>query len=153
MASHVFVFPGSEGRRTVADVFEAIEEGDADRLRELVEREPELAAARNASGLSAVLAASYRWRQDLVDVLLAAGPELDVFEAAAVGDNGRLRELLAASPELANSWAPDGFTPLQLASYFGQVESARLLLERGADVNAVARNTMAVMPIHAASAT
>lgn len=135
------------------DVFGLIEAGDAGALRELVERDSSALAARDGQGLSPVLRARYAWRTDLLDVLLAAGPELDVFEAAAVGDGARVRELVEADPALAGAWGPDGFTALQLACYFGQPEAARYLLDRGADVHAVARNAMAVQPLHAACAS
>jgi ankyrin repeat protein len=80
-------------------------------------------------------------------------PELDVFEAAAVGKADRLRELLDQDASLANAWADDGFQPLGLASFFGHLEAARLLLERGAEVNSASRNDMKVMPLHSAAAT
>jgi ankyrin repeat protein len=76
-----------------------------------------------------------------------------VFEAAAVGWTDRVRELLDQDPALANAWAEDGFQPLGLASFFGHVEAARLLVERGAEVNSASRNEMKVMPLHSAAAT
>ena len=97
--------------------------------------------------------AVYRGDQARVDELLASGPELDVFEAAALGQTERLRELLDEDPSLANAWAGDGFQPLGLASFFGHVEAARLLVERGAEVNSASRNDMKVMPLHSAAAT
>jgi ankyrin repeat protein len=103
--------------------------------------------------MSELLQAIYRGDQARVDELLAAKPELDVFEAAAVGRTDRLRELLDEAPDLANAWAGDGFQALGLASFFGHVEAARLLLERGAEVNSASRNDMKVMPLHSAAAT
>jgi uncharacterized protein len=103
--------------------------------------------------MSELLEAIYRGDQARADELLAADPELDVFEAAAVGRADRLRELLDADPSLANAWADDGFQPLGLASFFGHVEAARLLIERGAEVNSASRNEMKVMPLHSAAAT
>lgn len=103
--------------------------------------------------MSELLEAIYRGDQARADELLAADPQLDVFEAAAVGRTERLRAVLDEDPSLANAWASDGFQPLGLASFFGRVEAARLLVERGAEVNSASRNEMKVMPLHSAAAT
>jgi uncharacterized protein len=102
--------------------------------------------------VSELLQAVYRGDRARIDELLAGEPELDVFEAAAVGHTDRLRELLDADPELANAWAQDGFQPLGLASFFGHVGAVRLLIERGADVNSASRNDFKVAPLHSAVA-
>ena len=103
--------------------------------------------------MSELLQAMYRGNQARADELLAGDPELDVFEAAAVGRVDRLHELLDADPALANAWADDGFQPLGLACFFGHVDAARLLVERGAEVNSASRNDFMVMPLHSAAAT
>src|ERR671914_2308949 len=125
---------------TTSDVFDAIAEGDVDRVRKLVAEDPSVAGARDAGDLSAVTQARYHGRGDIVDVLLAAEPELNVFEAAAVGRTQRVRELIDADPSLVAAFSPDGFTGLHLAAFFGHADIARMLVERGADTNAVARN-------------
>jgi ankyrin repeat protein len=102
---------------------------------------------------SPILDAVYRGRKDVLARLLAAAPILDVFEAAAVGDVDRVRELLDADPALAGAYAPDGFHPLGLAAFFRHREVLRLLIERGADVAAPARNRLAVTALHSAVAT
>jgi uncharacterized protein len=84
---------------------------------------------------------------------LAAGRALDVFEASALGRTERVRELLDADPSLVNAYGDDGFHPVGLASFFGHVETASLLFERGADANQVARNEhIQTAAIHAAAA-
>jgi ankyrin repeat protein len=103
--------------------------------------------------MSELLQAIYRGDQARADELLAADLELDVFEAAGVGRADRLRELLDENAALANAWAEDGFQPLGLASFFGHVDAARLLVERGAEVNSASRNDFKVMPLHSAAAT
>jgi ankyrin repeat protein len=103
--------------------------------------------------MSDLLQAVYRGDRDRVDELLAADPALDVFEAAAVGRTDRLRELLDDDPARANQFGDDGFHPLGLACFFGHLEAARLLLDRGAAVNTVSRNeNIQTAAIHAAAA-
>jgi ankyrin repeat protein len=102
--------------------------------------------------MSELLEALYRG--DDVSGLLAGDPELDVFEAAALGRVERLRELIEADPARANAFGDDGFQPLGLACFFGHVEAARLLLDRGADPNSLARNEhIRAGPLHSASAS
>ena len=134
-------------------IFDAIGAGDADQVRTLLRADPSLAQARcPASGISVVLSARYRHRADLVEAVLEAQPELDVFDAAAVGPLDRLRQLLDEDPGAAGRWSTDGFTPLHLGAFFAQPEAVALLLERGAEAGAVARNAMQVQPLHSAVA-
>ena len=103
--------------------------------------------------MSDLLQALYRGEDEQVEKLLAVDPELDVFEAAAFGRSERLRELLDEDPSRANAFGDDGFHPLGLACFFGHAEAARLLLERGADVNALSTNEhVQTAAIHAAAA-
>ena len=84
--------------------------------------------------------ALYEGDGDRARVLLPPDQELSVPEAAAFGRIERLRELLASDPDAANAWSDDGFSALSLAVYGGQEEAARLLIERGADVEAPSRH-------------
>jgi ankyrin repeat protein len=105
-----------------------------------------------AGEVSELMQALYQGDSGRADRLLAERTELDVFEAAAFGRVDRLRELLDDDAEEANALAPDGFTALHFAAFFGQPEAARLLLERGAGPGATARNDMRVQPLHSAAA-
>lgn len=133
-------------------LFAAIEAGDAAGVRRLLAETPALAGARTGAGLPALLFALYRTQGESVDALLAASPELDGFSAAALGREGELGALLARAPDLAAAFSVDGFTVLHLAAFFGQAGVARLLLDAGAGVNAIARNPMRVQPLHSAAA-
>lgn len=133
-------------------VLAAIRGGEAARLEELLRGDPARARARDSAGVSALLLACYQRRRDLMEILLRANPELDIFEAAAAGRTDRVRELLARQPDAARAFSPDGFAPLHYASFFGFPDIAELLLRAGAEVNAVARNAMAVQPLHSAAA-
>ena len=103
--------------------------------------------------MSELLAAVYRGDQARVDELLAEEPTLDIFEAAALGHTERVGELLDAEAGLVSAWADDGFTPLHLAAFFRHPATARLLVERGALVDVVARNEeLRVTPLQSAAA-
>jgi ankyrin repeat protein len=103
--------------------------------------------------MSDVLEAIYRGDREEAE-RLAADRELTVHEAAALGRTERLQTLLDEDPARANAFGADGFHPLGLACFFGHVDTARLLLERGADVNALSRNEhIQTAPIHAAAAS
>ena len=134
------------------ELFAAVESGDEERVRSLVATHPELAAARDGAGVSVVLAARYRNQRGMVEALLAAGPHLDVFEAAALGRTARLAELLEHDPAAVDALAGDGFRPLQLAAFFGQLDAARLLIERGAPVDAASGNDAELRALHSAAA-
>jgi ankyrin repeat protein len=135
------------------DLFDAIRAGDRDRVQALLDTDAELVNQRNERGHSPVLIALYHHKREILSLLLARRPTLDLYDACSVGDTARVRELLEANPSLLNAYTSDGFFPLGLAAFFGQPETVRFLLDRGADVNVVARNPMKVQALHAAAAS
>jgi uncharacterized protein len=100
---------------------------------------------------SKVLAALYHNRRDEARHL-AEGAALTIWEAAALGRDERVGQLLDEDPGLARAWSPDGYPPVGLAAFFAGASTVRLLLDRGAAVDDTARNTMKVQPLHAAVA-
>ncbi|HLG17644.1 MAG TPA: ankyrin repeat domain-containing protein [Blastocatellia bacterium] len=131
----------------------AVTEGDAARVKELLEQDPSLAVARGEDGVSAVLKAVYHQKPRVVEVLLATGIELNIFEASATGRTARVREMLDEDASLVNAFAPDGFYPLGLAAFFGHRETFEVILSAGGDVNLSAKNAMKVTALHAAAAS
>lgn len=136
----------------ITAMIDAVTALDHERIASLVGTEPALAATTLPDGRSAILFARYNGRADIVQTLLTSGLRLNLAEAAAVGETDRVRRILEAWPDAANHYSSDGFTPLQLACFFGYPDSARLLIDARADVLAVARNAMQIQPIHAAVA-
>jgi ankyrin repeat protein len=132
-------------------LFDAIQEGNPEEVSRLLDEDPALADAKR-SGVSAILTAVYHRQLSIARLLRERGTNLDVFDASAVGDAERLRELLAEGPSRANAFASDGFTPLGLAAFFGNPEAARILLASGANPNLAARNGTKVAPLHSAVA-
>lgn len=135
-----------------ADFLAAVKQGDAERVRTLLEQDPLLLASRDENGVSAVMWSVYRMQPVITDLLLSHKPELQFFEAAAVGDLPAVRRHVEHDPEAARRYAPDGFSALGLAAFFGRVAVADCLLAAGADPNAASRNKMQVTPLHSAVA-
>jgi ankyrin repeat protein len=135
-----------------SELFTAIKAGDLPQVEALLTAEPALASARDQGGMSAVLTAAYWQQPAIVAALLARGPALSFYEAAAAGVTGRLETALLDRPELLDAHAADGFTALGLASFFGHDKAVALLLARGADPNRASNNPMQVAPLHSAVA-
>jgi ankyrin repeat protein len=129
---------------------DAIKTGDLDGVNLLLQQNPELANGRPPNGESPVMTALYRGRQAAIAALIAAGAEIDVFAAAALGRLEDLRRTLNRTA--VNAYSHDGWTPLHLASFFGHSDAARVLLDSGADVRVVSQNSLTNTPLHAATA-
>jgi len=126
-------------------LLDAIKNGDLAAVEQILDNEPGAASSRDESGVSVVMTALYYRKTEISAALLAADPVLDGFDAAALGRLGGL-------PAEPGGRSSDGFTHLHLACFFGHDEAAAVLLERGADVNAVADTTSRVSPLHSATA-
>lgn len=125
---------------TSQELFDAIRQGEFARVQILIDADTTLASAKNDSGVSAVLSATYFGRKEIRDLLLARGAKLELQDAAAVGQLDRVKELVEKNPALANSFSSDGFPIVALAAFMGHWQVARYLQEKGADINAVATN-------------
>ena len=130
--------------------------GDLAAVTSALENDPSLAEYRDAQGVSSVLWAVYTGQTAIRDLLLKtraqSGKALDVFEAAATGEEGRLHAILGADEAAAQAMSGDGWTALHLAAAFGTPMSAAALIFRGARVDAVSKNPQRNQPLHAALA-
>jgi ankyrin repeat protein len=137
------------------EIFEAVQAGQATRVEALLDAHPDLLNARNAQDDSLLLVAAYAGRRAIFESLLKRGAAVSLFEASALGLDDRVRDEIDRHPPSIGAYSHDGWTPLHLASFFGHLDTARLLLDRGADVNARSRSERVARsntPLHAAAA-
>ena len=143
----------SFGQSGVEQAFlRAIVSGETRSVAEMLSGDPKLASTRNEKGQSAVILAIYYGKKDIVPLLINARPSLDIFEASAAGQTGRVKELIRRNRTFLNAISQDGFHPLGLAIFFGHPETAIALLDAGAEVNLASQESMRVTPLHSAVA-
>ncbi|MES1257821.1 MAG: ankyrin repeat domain-containing protein, partial [Acidobacteriota bacterium] len=99
-------------------------------------------------------AAWFGGHDDIVAVLLERGAPMDGFRLAELGKTDELRAFIDADPSFATTFSAGGQTPLHSATYWGSFGTAKLLIERGADVRAQSRDGfLNIHPLGSAVAT
>jgi ankyrin repeat protein len=129
----------------------AVKRGDRDTVERLLRADPALLGAKDERGTSALLLAYYYGKAEVANALLTHRPDLDMREAATVGDADRIRQLGAHDASLVNAFGDDGFHPLGLGAFFKRPEAVRALLDLGADPH-LATRPAGFTPLHSAVA-
>ncbi len=125
------------------DVFDASAVGDVDRLRSLLDDDPDLVSEVAGDGFTPLHLAAFFGQPKVVELLLARSADPDATatngsalralnSAAAAGHHSIAHLLLDHGAEVDPQQA-GGFTPLHSAAHNGDVVMVHLLLERGAD--------------------
>ncbi len=135
----------------MSELTDAIQQGDAARVTELIEADPGLLQSHD-SPVTPILTAIYHGKNDIARLLVERGAPVSFAEACALGDLEHVERQLAEDPDALHISSSDGYPPLGLAIFFHHPDVARLLIERGADVNIPAANAQRVAPVHAAAA-
>jgi ankyrin repeat protein len=117
-----------EATSSSAAFIDAIKAGEYERVKAMVSADPTLIDAHSRTGESAILTAVYHRQKEIVNLLVARGVTMSVFEACAAGEMERVERLIASDPAAVNSFSTDGWTPLHLAAFFGHTRIAELLL-------------------------
>jgi len=87
---------------TRPELLEAVKKGQTEVVKELLQKDPSLASTVDTDGVSALMKSVYYRKTDITSLLLSAGIDLNIFEAAATGEINRLKTLLAAD----QGWPP-----------------------------------------------
>ncbi|EIE00851.1 ankyrin repeat domain-containing protein [Leptospira licerasiae] len=127
-----------------SDMFQMIATGHKAQVIYSLRENPGLASKQNPEGITPVLFALYYGKEDIVNSYIALGIPLNLFEAAALGDEARVKELVDSNPNIVHSYSPDGWTPLHLASHFGRLSIIQYLLDKGADIHAKSKSKLSI---------
>jgi ankyrin repeat protein len=131
---------------------EYIQTGNSAELNALLKANPKLAGIQTSLKVSPLMLCCYYKQPELSEIILRHVESITFFEATALGKKDIVDEALIENLDLVHGFSEDGFTPLGLASYFGNEDVARLLLLKGADPNVSSKNGYNVYPIHSAVA-
>src|SRR6185295_808854 len=97
-----------------AAFIDAIKAGEFERVKAMVSADPTLIDARSRTGDSAILTAVYHRQKEIVNLLVARGARLSIFDACAAGETERVERLLGERESGApgvNDYSPDRCTP------------------------------------------
>lgn len=126
--------------------------GNLAKVQELVAQRPELinqpGVGSDFGGETPLAAASHTHNRAVADVLLAHGAEHDIYTATFIGDRDRVEAFLRENPDLART---PGIHSIPILSFVTDGDLASLLIERGAEVNALSRAPFQTSPLHTAA--
>src|SRR5690349_1730168 len=135
------------------DILSLLKERKTEELIGVLNENPELVDFVGAQGASLLMLSIYYGNKELTEFLLKKKKSVTVFEAAACGLLDSLKDIIKKFPDEINAVAPDGFSPMGLASFFSQEGVVKLLIESGANVNQASKNSFKVAPLNSAAAS
>lgn len=133
----------------VEALVKAVKARDAASVKAILEADPSLAGAK-ANGESVLLTALWYGAQECLQLLRDGKGLLDLDEATGLNETARVQEILRSQPAAANAYFEDGGTPLALAAYLNRKAIAELLLDHGAEINALSLYELPNIPRNAA---
>ena len=129
-----------------APLHAAASEGSAQVARVLIAHGAEL-NRKEVWGFTPLMAAAWEDQLELVDLLLAAGARTNLGVSAMVGDVEAVLRTLEGGTRVDARYACH-VTLLHFAAHNGHTDLARLLLERGANIEAKDLSMIAARPLH-----
>ncbi|WP_257670612.1 ankyrin repeat domain-containing protein [Parapedobacter tibetensis] len=129
---------------------EYIETGNSLAIDDLLNGSPNLSKQKTSHDISPLLLACYYNKPQIVKVLLKHLDELTIHEAAAAGLLEQVQAMVENTPSLLDEVSDHGFTPLGIATHFGNEDVVHFLLAKGADANVQSQNGYNVYPLHTA---
>jgi ankyrin repeat protein len=120
-----------------AEIHEAAELGDLEKVRAYLEKDPKQINDTDSKGRTVLGRAERSGKKELVEFLLEKGAAEDIFAAAIVSHTDKVAAFLKQDPKLINARDSGGKTALHWAALYGQNKVMELLLANKADVNSL----------------
>lgn len=127
------------------DIFEATAAGKADKVSQILKKDPEAANHWSADGFTALHFAAFFNRLDIAKILVKESDVAAVshnamkvtpLHSAAAAHSGSIMRILLENGAPANARQEGGWTPLHEAAQIGDMDMVKALLDHGADPQA-----------------
>ena len=129
------------------DQFVGAAHGDFDAVVRLLDEHPNLIEAQSSWQETAIEAAAQTGNVQITEYLLERGAKLDICTAAMLGKSDMVKALLDRDPELVEAVGAHGIPVLYFPVITGQEQTAEVLFDAGADLNA---GDGSLTPLHGA---
>jgi len=138
------------------DIHQAAGKGDLVKVKEFLEKNPELLNVKDVQGSTPLLVAAYNGQKDVVDFLIEKGADLNSlnnykytpFHYSILRRHIEVAEMIikaGADPNIANVW---GYTPLHTCAGRNFIKEAEFLIKNKAVVNT--KNEIGETPLFSA---
>ena len=138
-----------------ADFTQALRDQDIANVQSMLEADPSLATSKAVTSAMVLLVNKETFMQprknQILQLILAHHPKLDLWQTAAFGTSEELAKMLR--PELVNAPNDHGWSPIHMASFAGNTANVKLLLDRGADIRLRAKTKFRNTPLLVAMLT
>jgi ankyrin repeat protein len=125
----------TEISKELVDEFVGVAHGDFNRVKSLLEKNPELINMRASWGELPVEAAAQTGQVAIAEYLLERGARMDICTAAMLGKKDTVAAMLAVDKSLSQATGAHGIPAIYFATISGNLEIAEMLLCQGAPVN------------------
>ncbi|WDF70103.1 ankyrin repeat domain-containing protein [Sphingobacterium oryzagri] len=129
---------------------EYIETGNHHDLEILLRADASLLREKTSHDISPLLLACYYHKDQVIKTILNHLTTITIHEACAIGLAPQVDMMLKQKPDVIDELSSHGFTPLGIATHFGQETVVRSLLAKKADPNICSQNGYHVYPLHTA---